>query len=150
VEDARAKIAELEGKLKVARNEPGKAAPPVLVAAPILNVVKDTPDGRMDVPVGAASNSQPAAAPTIETTATEPVAPAAPVVEAATVEPAAPAVAADREHVIVSGDTLWKIAKIYYPKQITAGIEKIKKANLDTLPEGKPLKIGTKIKIPAN
>jgi phage tail protein X len=50
--------------------------------------------------------------------------------------------------VITKGDTLWSIAKKYYPGQITSGIEKIKNANTDKLPEGKPLKIGVSLVIP--
>ncbi len=87
-----------------------------------------------------------------ETTAGAPAAvpvPApAPVVAApATAAPAA--VGGEQEYVIVGGDTLWKIAKKFYPGHITEGINKIKAANTDILVEGKPLKIGTQIHIPA-
>ncbi len=51
-------------------------------------------------------------------------------------------------YAIQKGDTLWKISKKHYPKDVVNGIERIKNANLETLPEGKPLKIGTVISIP--
>ncbi len=53
-----------------------------------------------------------------------------------------------RSYAIQKGDTLWKISKKHYPKDVVNGIERIKNANLETLPEGKPLKIGTLISIP--
>ncbi|HEY8965654.1 MAG TPA: LysM peptidoglycan-binding domain-containing protein [Candidatus Methylacidiphilales bacterium] len=66
--------------------------------------------------------------------------------------PTAPAVAATpaggQTYTIVGGDTLWKIAKQFYPGHVTEGIAKIKAANADVLVEGKPLKIGTQIRIP--
>ena len=116
---------------------------------------------------GAADSSAPAAAvatvPALkdatapaasETTAGAPAAvpvaaPALAPVAAAPATPAPAAVAGEQEYVIVGGDTLWKIAKKFYPGHITEGINKIKAANTDILVEGKPLKIGTQIHIPA-
>ncbi|SDT91209.1 LysM domain-containing protein [Verrucomicrobium sp. GAS474] len=59
-----------------------------------------------------------------------------------------PTAAGGQPYTIVSGDTLWKIAKQFYPGHVADGIAKIKAANTDVLAEGKPLKIGTQIRIP--
>jgi LysM repeat protein len=53
-----------------------------------------------------------------------------------------------RTYKVVSGDSLWKIAHKMYPGDTKNGIDKIKDANKDTLPEGKPLKIGQVLIIP--
>jgi len=53
-----------------------------------------------------------------------------------------------RTYKVVSGDSLWKIAHKMYPGDTKNGVEKIKEANKDTMPEGKPLKIGQELIIP--
>lgn len=55
---------------------------------------------------------------------------------------------ASTTHTIASGDSLWEISKKYYPDDIMNGIDRIKAANPDALPEGQALKIGTTIVIP--
>jgi len=62
---------------------------------------------------------------------------------------AAPAATGEaRSYKIVAGDSLWKIAHKMYPGDTKNGVEKIKEANKDTMPEGKPLKIGQVLVIP--
>ncbi len=53
-----------------------------------------------------------------------------------------------RTYKVVSGDSLWKIAKKMYPGDTKNGIEKIKDANKDTLSDGKPLRVGQVLNIP--
>jgi LysM repeat protein len=79
-------------------------------------------------------------APAAEESATPTLSPAAPV--------AAPAAAA-RTHVVVKGDTLYKLAVHYYGSGSRAHQHQISAANRDLLPdENSPLKIGMSLKIP--
>ncbi len=61
-------------------------------------------------------------------------------------EPIAPAAA--RSHVIVSGDSLWKIAQQYYPDDVAYGVERIKEANPEATSNPRNLRLGTTIVIP--
>ena len=79
-------------------------------------------------------------APAAEESATPTLSPAAPA--------AAPAAAA-RTHVVVKGDTLYKLAARYYGSGSRAHQHQIAAANRDLLPdENSPLKIGMSLKIP--
>jgi len=60
------------------------------------------------------------------------------------VDPNAPA----RTHIIAKGDSLWKIARQYYPEDIKAGVEKIKAANPDKAARERGLKLGDTLIIP--
>jgi tetratricopeptide (TPR) repeat protein/phage tail protein X len=61
----------------------------------------------------------------------------------------APAISGgSRTYTIQQGDSLWKISSRFYPGDTKNGVERIKEANREALPEGKPLKIGTIITIP--
>lgn len=51
-----------------------------------------------------------------------------------------------KTYVVQKGDTLWKIAKTYFPKDITGGIKKIQEAN--TVTNVKNLQPGQKLIIP--
>ncbi len=55
---------------------------------------------------------------------------------------------AARSHVIVSGDSLWKIAKTYYPDDVPSGVKKIQEANPQTASDPSKLKLGTELIIP--
>ncbi|MEM6822672.1 MAG: LysM peptidoglycan-binding domain-containing protein [Verrucomicrobiota bacterium] len=54
----------------------------------------------------------------------------------------------NRIHVISPGDSLWKIARIYYPNSINEGVEKIKIANPGKASNPKNLKLGVELIIP--
>lgn len=64
--------------------------------------------------------------------------------KAVPVDPNAPA----RSHTIAKGDSLWKIARQYYPEDIKAGVEKIKAANPDKAAKERGLKLGDTLIIP--
>lgn len=61
-------------------------------------------------------------------------------------KPAAPA----RTYVLQSGDSLWKIARKFYPEDndINAVMKRIREANPETLANDRNLKIGTEIVLP--
>ena len=159
LETANQKIADLTTQLASAQKDLAANSPNLQTAsgAPVQNTpVQDTPSAPAPAPVAtpvtppagtelatpAPAPAAPAPAPEVSTAAPAP-APAAPAMAA----PPAPAAAA-KTYTIASGDTLWKISKKFYPGKVLDGIDKIKAANPDTLPPGKPLKIGTQIKIP--
>jgi len=159
LETANQKIADLTGQLASAQKDLAANSPNLQTTsgAPVQNTpVQDTPSAPAPAPVAtpvtppagtelatpAPAPAAPAPAPEVSTAAPAP-APAAPAMAA----PPAPAAAA-KTYTIASGDTLWKISKKFYPGKVLDGIDKIKAANPDTLPPGKPLKIGTQIKIP--
>lgn len=79
---------------------------------------------------------------------TEPASQMAPQGAGTAVAPGITAGTESRNYTIAKGDTLWKISKKFYPKDVVNGIDRIKKANSEALPENKPLKIGTVIVIP--
>ena len=131
------KIAELESRLAKMASTVAAAPATPLSTAPVAE----------NAPVAASESAAPAALP-----ATAAVMPASilgtpatpPQKEAPVMQTSMP----QRTHTIQSGDTLWKISKIYYSSDVMGGIQKIKKANADVLKEGKPLKIGTVIVVP--
>lgn len=53
-----------------------------------------------------------------------------------------------RSHVIKQGDSLWKIAKAYYPDDINAGVKKIQDANPQKASNPSALKLGEELIIP--
>ncbi len=53
-----------------------------------------------------------------------------------------------KEHVVQSGDTLWKIAAKHYPGRVKEGVDLITQANKDTLPDPAKLKLGQTLLIP--
>ncbi len=149
------KISELEASLSSAKEEGAKALAQAeelkqkltateQQAALALSAAKAAPITNNPATSSAPSNATSAAQTALTTSA-----PGSPSVTSPTSTP--PSVetnASGRTHTIKSGDTLWKISKQYYPKDVVPGIEKIKAANKEVLPEGKPLKIGTVINIP--
>ncbi len=167
LETANQKAADLTGQLASAQKDLAANSPNLQTAsgAPVQNTpVQDTPSAPAPAPAGVtppagtelaspASAPAPAAAPasasgpdlSASAPAPAPSAQTAPAAPATAVPAAAPAA---KTYTIASGDTLWKIAKKFYPGKVVDGIDKIKAANPDTLPPGKPLKIGTQIKIP--
>jgi len=96
----------------------------------------------------AASTNAPAPTALTSTNSTPPVIAATtnniPVGKAVPNDPNAPA----RTHVIAKGDSLWKIARQYYPEDIKAGVEKIKTANPDKTANVRGLKLGDTLIIP--
>ncbi|MDE1170230.1 MAG: LysM peptidoglycan-binding domain-containing protein [Verrucomicrobium sp.] len=130
-EAANQRINDLSAKLAATQKELAAAAPNITPA--------DTN----------APGAAPAPAPAAETA---PAAGTPPPPVPATVIPApvpAPSATVGQTYAIAPGDTLWKIAKKFYPGHINEGIERIKLANAAALPAGKPLKIGAQIVIPA-
>lgn len=102
-------------------------------------------------PTPVAPVATPAPQPTPEPAKATATAKATPVAPAAKVDstPVAPAAPAEpRSHTIVSGDTLWKIARKYYKGDVNANMEKIKTANAANVDFTKPLKLGTVLVIP--
>ena len=162
LETANQKIADLTTQLASAQKDLAANSPNLQTAsgAPVQNTpVQDTPSAPAPAPVTPPAGTElvssgqapaavqapapaPAPAPEVSTAAPAPAPPAP-----AAAAPSAPAPAA-KTYTIASGDTLWKISKKFYPGKVLDGIDKIKAANPDTLPPGKPLKIGTQIKIP--
>lgn len=69
---------------------------------------------------------------------------------AATVQTATPAATTSnaKTHVIGKGDSLWKIAKKYYPEDVAEGVKKIKEANPELTANERNLKLGTKLVVP--
>jgi len=53
-----------------------------------------------------------------------------------------------RQHIVKSGDTVWKIAAQYYPGNIKEGVDKIVAANKDSMPNPAKLKLGQPLIIP--
>lgn len=74
-----------------------------------------------------------------------PPAPPAPVVDTPKVEPVV-AKEEPKVHVVQPGETIAKIAKIYFPKAVTKGTDAILKANPDVDPSR--MKVGAKLTIP--
>jgi len=59
-----------------------------------------------------------------------------------------PEARAAQVHVIASGDSLWKIARQFYPDDIPGGVAKIKEANPEKTANEKNLKLGDELIIP--
>lgn len=53
-----------------------------------------------------------------------------------------------RIYKVEKGDTLWNIAKKFYPNDIQGGIRRISEANADTLPNPSLLRVGQTLRIP--
>jgi len=141
MEEANRKAADLGAKLASAQKELAAASPNLQADGTPAPALRDT-----NSPAAAA-----AANPAAETETAPAPSPAPAPIQAVAAPAPAPAPApgeAARSYTIGAGDTLWKISKKFYPGKINEGIEKIKAANPDTLPPGKPLKIGTAIRIP--
>lgn len=54
----------------------------------------------------------------------------------------------NRTHTIAAGDSLWKIAKTYYPDNIPTGVKKIQEANPEKAADPSRLKLGAELIIP--
>ncbi len=97
-------------------------------------------------------NPEPAMPSVSEDNATE----TAPTVDVSfpTVQPAAPRAEpvttsnGQRVHTIAAGDSLWKIAKTYYPDNVPDGVKKIQEANPVKAADPSKLKLGTDLIIP--
>jgi hypothetical protein len=141
LEEANRKAADLGAKLASAQKELSAASPDLQADGAPTPALHDTNSPA----AAAAANPAPAEAENAPAPA-----PAPAPVQAVAVPAPAPAVPGEaaRSYTIGAGDTLWKISKKFYPGKINEGIEKIKAANPDTLPPGKPLKIGTALRIP--
>ncbi len=116
----------------VAPSDSSPPAPPVPSSPPPTVTVSNGPP--------------PATPPAVEIAPTTSPTPNPP--PATTPAPEPPVIDSKTTYTIANGDTLWSIAKKYYPGQINAGIKKIKNANTDKLVDGKPLKIGLILVIP--
>jgi len=138
--DLKQQIAQLQGTLAAKEAQvsqvAGAAAPPK--ATPASTVVPATPPAQ--------ERKAEKTAPRAEATSTMPAVPAA-------TPPPAPAEAAvpptgAKQHTIAKGDTLWKLAKQYYPASLDLNeeIKKIKAANPGL--DDRNLKIGNVIVIP--
>lgn len=97
-------------------------------------------------PVNVVDQAAPAAAAPVAA-APAAAAPAAAVEKVDLAKPAAPAAGAAKTHTVGKGDTLGKIANQYYGKSSDWPL--IQKANRDQLGDGVDLKLGMKLKIPA-
>ncbi|GEM_PF-228339 len=53
-----------------------------------------------------------------------------------------------RQHVVKSGDTVWKISAQYYPGKVKEGVNKIIEANKSSMPDPARLKLGQPLVIP--
>ena len=133
--DLKQQIAQLQGTLAAKEAQvsqvAGAAAPPKATAA---NVVPATPPA---ADKKAAPKAEPAAMPSVPAV-NPPAAPAEAAVPPATA----------KQHTIAKGDTLWKLAKEYYPASLDLNeeIAKIKAANPGL--DDRNLKIGNVIVIP--
>ncbi|MEM6885546.1 MAG: LysM peptidoglycan-binding domain-containing protein [Verrucomicrobiota bacterium] len=54
----------------------------------------------------------------------------------------------NRVHTIAPGDSLWKIARTYYPDNVPAGVKKIQEANPEKASDPSKLKLGVELIIP--
>lgn len=92
-------------------------------------------------PSSAEALAQPASQQPVQATAVRP--------QASVAAPSTGSPASMRKHVIAKGESLWKIAKQYYPPdQITEGITKIKQANPEATSNERNLKLGQELIIP--
>lgn len=147
--DLKQQITQLQGTLAAKEAQvsqaAGAAAPPK--ATPVNAVVPAAPSAAAEKKATAKSTSGkvPESTPKAASADLPSVPPTAP--------PAAPAEAAaapsaGKQHTIAKGDTLWKLAKTYYPASLDLNeeIKKIKAANPGM--DDRNLKIGTVINIP--
>lgn len=63
-------------------------------------------------------------------------------------EPVLNSIEGNRTHTIVKGDSLWKIARTYYPENVPAGVQKIQEANPEKAANPANLKLGDQLIIP--
>ena len=133
--DLKQQIAQLQGTLAAKEAQvsqvAGAAAPPKATAASVVPATPPATERK------SASRSEPAVMPSVPAS-TPPPAPAE----------AAVAPAGAKQHTITKGDTLWKLAKQYYPASLDLNeeIKKIKAANPGL--DDRNLKIGNTITIP--
>ena len=143
---------DLAAKLAAAQKELAAAPGVQTTNAPVgtqVAALQDTNSPAATNAVNTANTANTATPPPAPTTATATATgttnvSAAPVTAIA----APPAPGTFTTYTIVSGDSLYKISKHFYPGKVMQGIETIKVANTDILSSGKPLKIGTQLKIP--
>jgi len=62
--------------------------------------------------------------------------------------PSAPIVSGGRVHTIQKGDSLWQIARQFYPNDVAGGVKKITEANPDKASNPQNLKLGDTLIIP--
>jgi LysM repeat protein len=150
-EDNFKRIGDLENSLTATKEEGAKAFAQVEESKQKITVLEQQASMALAVTKAVPPNAPTAPATSATTAAQATLSPATAPGVATAIPTATPSVeinSSGRTHTIKQGDTLWKVAKQYYPKEVVAGIDRIKAANTDKLPEGKPLKIGTVITIP--
>jgi len=148
--DLKQQIAQLQGTLAAKEAQvsqaAGAATPPR--ATPVNAVVPATPSAADKKPTtkSAPSKTQESAAKAPTTADLPSVPPVAP--PAAPNEAGTSASTGGKQHTIAKGETLWKLAKTYYPASLDLNeeIKKIKAANPGM--DDRNLKIGTVINIP--
>lgn len=154
VEDATHTIGKLQGQLaQSGRHHTSMASAPAVVAsvpAPGTEAAPADVTAPATPPTPAATPTAASAEPAAATAGVPPKALPLDSITSADTNAPAPAInlANSRSYKVVAGDSFWKIAKKMYHDDTKNGVEKIKEANKETAPEGKPLKIGQVLIIP--